>query len=161
MDSSYRREALCRLSVIISYELSGPSGLAFKCFSYASISQAIYSNFDEICQCFYMLPATYLRLTAEDRLAVLRMADSQRKWSSLDNRRLCLHCHRLMTGRQIEITRSRHGRYVLHCPTTNCASNPSEWIYAPRTRAERAGRGEVRQTMGLAVSDGYPNVGYG
>jgi hypothetical protein len=111
--------------------------------------------------CYVLLPATYVDLTPEDRLAVLRMADSERKWSSLDNRRLCLHCHRLMTGRQIEITCTQHGQYVLHCPTTNCTSAPSEWIYAPRIPAERDAKGEARQTIDFDVSDGYPNLGYG
>ena len=111
---------------------------ALSVFPMATYVRRSISAADQMCHPRYMLvPATYVRLAPEDRLAVLRMADQQRKWSSLDNRRLCLHCHRLMTGRQIEITCSRHGQYVLHCPTTNCpplrqASGFTRHAYPPR-----------------------------
>lgn len=44
-------------------------------------------------------------LTLQDRLEILRAADRQRKWTSLDDRRICTRCNKLIIGRQIEIQR--------------------------------------------------------
>lgn len=68
-------------------------------------------------------------LVPEDRLEILRAADTQRKWSSLDDRRICTRCKKFITGRQIEITRDQRGRFLLHCPTPGCASTAQDWFY--------------------------------
>ena len=68
-------------------------------------------------------------LTPEDRLDILRAADPQRKWSSLDEQRICTRCHKLITGRQIEIRRDQRGRFLLHCPTSDCSSTVQDWFY--------------------------------
>jgi hypothetical protein len=68
-------------------------------------------------------------LTPEDRLDILRAADSRRKWSSLDDRRLCSRCNKFINGRQIEMQRDQRGRFLLHCPTTDCLSTVEDWFY--------------------------------
>ena len=68
-------------------------------------------------------------LTPEDRLDILRAADTRRKWSSLDDRRICTRCNKFITGRQIEIHRDQRGRFLLHCPTPGCISTVEDWFY--------------------------------
>ena len=68
----------------------------------------------------------YLKL--DDRLSVLRAEDRFRKWSSLDDERLCIICKRKFNGRQVEIRRVSKGKYELHCPTEGCDSRPHLWI---------------------------------
>jgi hypothetical protein len=68
-------------------------------------------------------------LTPEDRLDILRAADTRRKWSSLDDRRICTRCNKFITGRQIEIHRDQRGRFLLHCPTPDCVSTVEDWFY--------------------------------
>ena len=86
-------------------------------------------------------------LTPEDRLAILRAADTRRKWSSLDDRRICTHCHKLITGRQIELRRDQRGRFLLHCPTPGCPSTVHDWFYQGSAltpgREMETGRSEV------------------
>jgi hypothetical protein len=68
-------------------------------------------------------------LTPEVRLDILRAADTRRKWSSLDDRRICTRCNKFITGRQIEIHRDQRGRFLLHCPTPDCMSTIEDWFY--------------------------------
>jgi len=68
-------------------------------------------------------------LSVEDRLEILRAADLQRKWFSLDDQRMCIGCNKLITGRQIEITRDQRGRFLLQCPTSECRSIAKDWFY--------------------------------
>ena len=75
-------------------------------------------------------------LTPEQRLEVLRNLDSERKWSSLDDRRLCLVCDRIITGRHIAIRRDQHGQDVLRCPTKGCPAFVSHWLYVGRNPEE-------------------------
>lgn len=68
-------------------------------------------------------------LTPERRLDILRGADTFRKWSSLDDKRVCVVCDRVFTGRQIEIERDQRGRYLLKCPTIGCPSLAAHWFF--------------------------------
>jgi hypothetical protein len=71
-------------------------------------------------------------INLDDRLSILRAEDRVRKWTSLDDERLCIICKRKFTGRQVEIRRLSNGRYELRCPTEGCNSPNHLWIY-PRT----------------------------
>lgn len=64
----------------------------------------------------------------EERLAILKAADGEQKWYSLDDKRVCAICDRVFTGRQIDIQRDRRGHYFLACPTPTCPSNISHWL---------------------------------
>jgi hypothetical protein len=68
-------------------------------------------------------------LTPTDRLDILRAGDSRRKWSSLDDRRICTRCNKFISGRQVEIRRDQRGRFLLHCPTPDCVSTVEDWFY--------------------------------
>jgi hypothetical protein len=65
----------------------------------------------------------------DDRLSILRAEDRFRKWSSLDDERICIICKRKFNGRQVEIRRLSIRKYQLHCPTEGCNSKPHLWIY--------------------------------
>jgi hypothetical protein len=85
-------------------------------------------------------------LTPEDRLDILRAIDRTRKWSSLDERRVCTRCNKFITGRQVDIRRDQRGRFLLHCPTPDCTSTVEDWFYvgsaASRENAPVTGRSE-------------------
>jgi hypothetical protein len=90
-------------------------------------------------------------ITPEDRLAILRASDTRRKWSSLDDRRVCTRCNKFITGRQVELRRDQRGRFLLHCPTPGCISTVHDWFYqGSGVTAERelvTGRSEVSFTF--------------
>lgn len=70
-----------------------------------------------------------IELLADEKLALLRATDSRRKWVSLDDQRVCVLCDRVITGRQIEVTRGLNGTCSVHCPTPDCPALPSDWFY--------------------------------
>jgi hypothetical protein len=63
----------------------------------------------------------------EERLDILKAADIERKWYSLDDKRVCTICGRVFTGGQIDIQRD-HRYYFLACPTPGCSSNINDWF---------------------------------
>ena len=67
-------------------------------------------------------------LKLDDRLSALRAEDRFRKWTSLDDERLCIICKRKFTGRQVEIHRLANRKFELHCPTEGCNSRPHLWV---------------------------------
>lgn len=77
-----------------------------------------------------------LQLSAEDKLNLLRQVDRWRPWYSLEDRRLCLGCGRLISGNEIEAIQAFDGSHVeVHCPTQGCQSIPLDWILPnPRDR---------------------------
>jgi hypothetical protein len=74
---------------------------------------------------------------SDDRLDVLRFLDEFRFWHSLDDKRLCQRCHEEITGWQLLVLDPKDGRngMRLQCPTPDCPSTPSEWIYSDPVRA--------------------------
>ena len=78
-------------------------------------------------QTAFCIMITHLKL--DDSLSVLRAEDRFRKWTSLDNERLCIICKRKFNGRQVEVRRAGNRKYQLHCPTEGCNSRPHLWIY--------------------------------
>ena len=64
----------------------------------------------------------------EQRLDILRAADDERTWYSLDDKRVCAVCDRIFSGRQVEIQRDQRGRFMLCCPTPGCSSTISQWF---------------------------------
>ncbi len=71
-----------------------------------------------------------ITLTDADKLDALRRLDQFRNWGSLDEKRYCLVCGKIITGQQIEVaggTRG-HGPLRLSCPTERCNSIPMDWV---------------------------------
>lgn len=64
------------------------------------------------------------------RLDALRSFDQFREWRSLDDKRYCLVCGKIITGRQIEVANGTHGngQTRLSCPTERCNSIPLDWV---------------------------------
>ena len=65
-----------------------------------------------------------------EKLEVLRRLDQFRHWHSLDEKRYCLVCGKLISGRQIQVdgvTRG-NGPLRLGCPTEKCNSIPMDWV---------------------------------
>ena len=72
------------------------------------------------------------RITLPDaeKLDVLQRLDQFRQWRSLDDKRYCLVCGKIITGRQIELTGGTRGNGALQacCPTERCNSIPMDWV---------------------------------
>jgi hypothetical protein len=73
---------------------------------------------------------TAIKLSDQEKLEALRRLDEFRQWHSLDEKRYCLVCGNLITGRQIQVAGGTHGngRLQLNCPTEQCNSIPMDWV---------------------------------
>ena len=71
-----------------------------------------------------------IRLSDEEKLNVLRRLDQFRQWHSLDEKRYCLVCGEIFTGREIQVIESTDGDAPLRviCPTEHCDAIPMEWV---------------------------------
>jgi hypothetical protein len=71
------------------------------------------------------------KLSDQEKLAILQRLDQFRHWHSLDEKRYCLVCGEIITGRQIQVIMGTHGNRLLRviCPTKNCDAVPIEWVW--------------------------------
>jgi len=71
-----------------------------------------------------------ITLSEIDKLDVLRRLDQFRQWRSLDEKRFCLVCGKIITGRQIQVAGGTRGNGPLRlsCPTERCNSIPMDWV---------------------------------
>ena len=71
-----------------------------------------------------------IRLSDEEKLNVLRRLDEFRQWHSLDEKRYCLVCGEIFTGREIQVIESTDEDALLGliCPTKHCHAIPMEWV---------------------------------
>ena len=69
-------------------------------------------------------------LADADKLNALRRLDQFREWRSLDDKRYCLVCGKIITGRQIQVAGGTRGNgpLGLSCPTEQCNSIPMDWV---------------------------------
>ena len=65
-----------------------------------------------------------------DKLQILRHLDRYRTWRSLDEKRYCLACGKIITGWQIQLAGGTRGNGPLRlsCPTERCNSIPMDWV---------------------------------
>ena len=77
-----------------------------------------------------MTLSTATRLSDDEKLEVLRRLDQFRQWHSLDEKRYCLVCGKLISGRQIQVAGGTRGNGPLRlsCPTEGCNSIPMDWV---------------------------------
>lgn len=68
----------------------------------------------------------------EERLALLREGDRYRRWRSLDDRRVCIRCARVFSGREVVLVSTGDGRSELRCPTGDCDALPLHWLFCGR-----------------------------
>jgi hypothetical protein len=71
-----------------------------------------------------------IKLPEEQKLETLRRLDQFRHWRSLDDKRYCLACGRLITGWEILVVGGTRGTGPLRviCPTQRCNSIPMDWV---------------------------------
>ena len=71
-----------------------------------------------------------IRLSDQEKLDVLRRLDQFRHWGSLEEKRYCLVCSKIVTGRQIYVAGGTRGNGPLRlsCPTERCNSIPMDWV---------------------------------
>ena len=71
-----------------------------------------------------------LKLSEQEKLEALQRLDRFRKWRSLDEKRYCLVCSTIITGREIQIMGGTRGTGPLRviCPSDGCHSIPMDWV---------------------------------
>ena len=77
-----------------------------------------------------MALTTAVTFSDNEHLEALRQLDQFRQWHSLDEKRYCLVCGELVTGRQIQVAGGTRGdgSLRLNCPTVGCNSIPMDWV---------------------------------
>ena len=86
-------------------------------------------------------------LSPEDRLRILRLTDAERRWYTVDDKRLCVICERIISGREIRIDGGPE-KFRLSCPTVDCLGTFSHWFLyrptvAPPPAPAKDGDGEI------------------
>ena len=71
-----------------------------------------------------------IQLSDADKLDALGRLDQFRSWHSLEEKRYCLVCGKIITGQQIQLTGGTRGNGALRlsCPTERCNSIPMDWV---------------------------------
>ena len=71
-----------------------------------------------------------VKLPDAKKLETLRHLDQFRDWHSLDDKRYCLACGAIITGREIGLIDGAPGTGPVRaiCPTRNCHSIPLDWV---------------------------------
>ena len=89
---------------------------------------ALFIKGKVVCQTVTLSEAT--RLSDGEKLEVLRRLDQFRHWHSLEDKRYCLVCGKLISGRQIQVAGGTRGNGPLRlsCPTERCNSIPMDWV---------------------------------
>jgi len=72
-----------------------------------------------------------IKLSDQEKLAILQRLDQFRQWHSLDEKRYCLVCGEIITGREIQVIVDTRGNRSLRiiCPTKYCDAMPIEWVW--------------------------------
>jgi len=71
-----------------------------------------------------------IKLSDEEKLDILQRLDRFRQWHFLDEKRYCLVCGEIITGREILVIGGTRGNGPLRiiCPTEDCNAMPMEWV---------------------------------
>ncbi len=71
-----------------------------------------------------------IKLSDGEKLETLQRLDQFRQWRSLDEKRYCLVCGKIITGREIQVIGGTHGNGPLRivCPTEHCNAMPMDWV---------------------------------
>ena len=71
-----------------------------------------------------------IKLSDEDKLETLQRLDQFRQWHSLDEKRYCLVCGEIITGREIQVIGGTQENEPLRiiCPTEHCNAIPMDWV---------------------------------
>ena len=71
-----------------------------------------------------------IKLSDEEKLDILQRLDRFRQWHFLDEKRYCLVCGKIITGREIQVIGGTRGNgpLCIICPTEHCNAMPMEWV---------------------------------
>jgi hypothetical protein len=77
-----------------------------------------------------MPPVPPTELSDKEKLEILQRFDRFRGWRSLDDKRYCLVCAKIITGREIKVIcgTADSGLLRVVCPTPDCNSIPLDWV---------------------------------
>ena len=77
-----------------------------------------------------MALASGVHVSDEEKLQISRRLDQFRHWHSLDDKRYCLVCGKIITGHQIQLMGGTRGNGPLRmiCPMEGCHSIPMDWV---------------------------------
>ena len=103
--------------------------------------------------------STVAKLSDDEKLEVLRRLDQFRQWHSLDEKRYCLVCGELISGRQIQVAGGTRGNGPLRlsCPTERCNSIPMDWVLPTNkvlAKMEKLAEEERKAVKPVAVTIG-------
>ena len=106
-----------------------------------------------------MALSTAIKLSDQEKLEALRRLDQFRQWHSLDQKRYCLVCGKLISGRQIQVAGGTRGNGPLRlsCPTQRCNSIPMDWVLPTDeilARVEKIAAEERKVSKAAAVTIG-------
>ena len=92
-----------------------------------------------------------------DKLDVLRRLDQFREWHSLDDKRFCLVCGKIINGQHIQIAGGTRGNGPLRlsCPTERCNSIPMDLVLPTNelVALAKTATPEDHNTASLTVAD--------
>ena len=73
-----------------------------------------------------------IRLRDEDKLGILQQFDPGHPWLSLDEKRRCTVCGKIISGHEIQLigNAGQSEPLRLACPTKPCRSFPIDWVAA-------------------------------
>ncbi len=92
-------------------------------------------------------------------MQILRLTDTERRWYTVDDKRLCLICERIISGREIRVEGGPE-TFTLGCPTAGCPGNFSHWyLYRPAAAAAPA-PAPVPATEGTGEMDFLADFGH-
>ncbi|PYL68461.1 MAG: hypothetical protein DMF28_06560 [Verrucomicrobia bacterium] len=91
-----------------------------------------------------------IALSDADTLDALRRLDQFRQWRSLDEKRYCLVCGKIITGQQIQVAGGTRGNGPLRlsCPTVRCNSIPMDWVLPTDEKRKAAVRAAASRSNG-------------
>ncbi len=77
-----------------------------------------------------MRRVSLIELSDAEKLNLLRRLDQFREWHSLEEKRYCLVCGEMITGREIQVIESalKESPLRIICPTDHCDAEPMEWV---------------------------------
>jgi hypothetical protein len=83
-----------------------------------------------------------LNLALSEKLGILRRLDHFRSWRSLDDKRYCLGCDRIIRGGELRMIGNLNNPASLRlmCPTDECPSIPMDWALSPNDAMARLSR---------------------
>ncbi len=107
--------------------------------------------------CLTVALSAPITLSNVDKLDALRRLDQFRQWRSLDEKRFCLACGKIITGRQIQVAGGTRGNGPLRlsCPTERCNSIPMDWVLPTDEILARVEKLAAQEREAAASSTGY------